>query len=153
MYQKLIATLSQGNTWVSIQPPCPDEEIERAERAVGYRFPQELRALLREMDGDKWCLLSVEEIIENVERNRAFLLPLFEEDYGREAYEERVGRFIFFATNGCGDYYCYRVRPDGVADESAIYLWENEGIDETCCWRAVASDMAEFITRYYKGVI
>lgn len=46
-----------------------------------------------------------------------------------------------------------RVRPDGVADESAIYLWEHEGIGETCCWRAVASDMAEFITRYYKGVI
>lgn len=36
-----------------------------------------------------------------------------------EEYEDRIGRFIMFAGNGCGDYYCYRVLPryDGLVEE------------------------------------
>ena len=153
MYKELILTLSQGNEWVKIQPPCPDKEIEFAEKVVGHPFPKELKELLRETNGDKWCLLSANEIIENVERNRAFLLPLFEEDYSKEEYDERVDRFIFFATNGCGDYYGYRVCPNESVDETAIYIWEHEELGEKCCWRFVASGLAEFITRYYKNEI
>lgn len=153
MYKELILKLSQGNEWVKIQPPCSNRELEYAERVVGYPFPKELKELLRETNGDKWCILSAKEIIENVERNRAFYFPLFEEDYSREEYNERVDRFIFFATNGCGDYYCYRVRPDEIVDETTIYIWEHEELGEKCCWRAVASSMEEFITRYYKSEI
>lgn len=153
MYKELIQKLSQGHEWAGIQPPCPDSEIEDAERAVGHPFPKELKELLRETNGDGWCLLSAREIIENAERNRTFYLPLFEEDYSTEEYDERVGRFIFFATNGCGDYYCYRVRPDETVDETTIYIWEHEQLGEKCCWRPVASGLAEFITRYYKSEI
>lgn len=152
MYRELILNLSQGNEWAEIQPPCPESEIDRAEKAVGYPFPQALRALLREVNGDKWCLLSAEEIMENVERNRTIWLPLFEADYSKEEYMEKVDRFIFFATNGCGDYYGYRVSEAGIPDESAIYIWEHEYINEKC-WRKVAGNMAEFIARYYRGEI
>ena len=153
MYKELVLKLSQNNEWIQIQPPpCADAQIDLAEKIVGYSFPKELRELLRELNGDKWCLLSAQEIIENVERNREIWLPIFEEDYSREAYSEQVGRFIFFATNGCGDYYCYRVSEGGIPDETAIYIWEHEYLGEKC-WKKVAGDMKEFIIRYYNNKI
>ena len=153
MYRELISELSQGHKYVRIQPPCPESEIDYAEKIVGYPFPKELRDLLRELDGDKWLLLSAKEIIEQVERNREYLLPFFEEDLSKEKYIETVDKFIFFATNGCGDYYCYRVDSDGIPDETTIYIWEHEEIGEDCCWKPVAASMAEFITRYYNSEI
>lgn len=153
MYKELILRLSQGNEWVKIQPPCTDSEIAYAEKVVGHPFPNALIDLLHEMNGDNWCLLSVQEIVENVKRNRETWLPLFEEDYTTEEYLDKVDRFIFFATNGCGDYYCYRVQPDGTADETTIYIWEHEEIGEKYCWRSVASNLSEFITRYYSDEI
>lgn len=136
-----------------IQPPCPENKIVDAEKSVGYSFPKELRDLLHEMNGDKWLIMSAEEIIQNVELNRDVFLPFFKEDFSKEDYLERVDRFIFFATNGCGDYFCYRVRPNGVADETTIYIWEHENIGEKCCWQPVAKNMEELIIRYYQGEI
>ena len=153
MYKELIGKLSSGNKWVKIQPPCPKSEIAYAEKVVGHPFPKALVDLLLEMNGDRWCLLSSQEIVENVNRNKETWLPLFEEDYSKEEYLDRVDRFIFFATNGCGAYYCYRVQPDGIVGETTIYVWWHEEIGEGCCWRAVASGMTEFITRYYQGEI
>ena len=152
MYRELILDLTKENKWVKIQPPCPDDEIKRAEQIVGYPFPEELRSLLREINGDHYCLLSAEEIIKNVKLNREIWLPLFEEDYSKELYVTLVDRFIFFATNGCGDYYCYRVNKNGIPDETSIYIWEHESLGEEC-WRKVAGNMTEFITKYYQGRI
>ncbi len=120
MYKELIGKLSSGNKWVKIQPPCPKSEISYTEKVVGHPFPKALVDLLLEMNGDRWCLLSSQEIVENVNRNKETWLPLFEEDYSKEEYLDRVDRFIFFATNGCGDYYCYRVQPDGIVDDTTI---------------------------------
>lgn len=152
MYKELLLELSQGNDWAKPQPPCPEALLEKAEKVVGYPFPPELRALLRETNGDKWCLMSAEAIIRNVELNRENWLPLFEEDYSHEEYLDKVDRFIFFAENGCGDYYCYRVDKDGVADETSIYIWEHEYLGEKC-WKKVAGSMSEFLTRYYHSEI
>lgn len=153
MYREMILKLSQGNKWVQIQPPCPEEEIEAAENVVGHPFSRELKGLLREFNGDSWCLLSAKQIIENVERNRAILLPLFRKNFSKEEYLDRIDRFLFFATNGCGDYYGYRAGQDGLVHTSVIYLWEHENIGELCCWRPVASGLTNFITRYYNGEI
>lgn len=152
MYRELISQFARENENVQLQPPCPEEEIKRAEKVVGYPFPKELKELLRETNGDRWCLMSVETIIKNVESNREIWLPLFEEDFSREEYMDKVDRFIFFAGNGCGDYYCYRVKENGLPDERAIYIWEHEYLGEKC-WKKVAGSMVEFITRYYQGEI
>lgn len=153
MYRELLTSITQGNQWVNIQQPCSESEIEHAEAVVGHPFPVELKTLLRELNGDECLLLSAERIIQNVKLNRECWLPFFESDFSKEAYIDRVDRFIFFATNGCGDYYCYRVGPDGIPDESNIYIWEHEEIGEECCWKKVASNMAELITRYYNDEI
>ncbi len=122
-------------------------------RAVGHKFPEELKALLREMNGDRWCLMSAEEIVENVRANRETLLPFFEEEFGTEEYLDRVDRFIFFATNGCGDHYGYRVGPNGTVEGTTVYIWEHEEIGEKCCWKEVAANLCEFITKYYNDEI
>lgn len=153
MYREWIAELAHDNPWVQIQPPCPESRIQDVEKVVGYPFPKELRELLLEMNGDHWLLMSAESILRNVELNREIFLPLFEEDFTKEAYMDRVDRFIYFATNGCGDYYCYRVTPDGIPDETTIYIWEHEYLGDPCCWKPVANNLREFITRYYHNEI
>ena len=106
MYRELLAELSKGYGWVRPQPPCPEAEIAAAEKALGCPFPPELRALLRELNGDKWLLLSASDIVKNAEQNRKAYLPLFEEDIG-----------------------------------------------EPCCWKPVAKNITEFLTRYYRNEI
>lgn len=76
MYRELVLELTKGNEWVKVQPPCSETVISEAEKVVGYSFPEELKNLLREMNGDKWLFLSAEEIIENVKLNREIFLPL-----------------------------------------------------------------------------
>lgn len=152
MYRELIAGLAADNEFVKLRQPCPESELERAEKIVGYPFPEELKTLLRETDGDSWCLLSVKAMIENVETNRDIWLPMFEEDFSREEYIDKVDRFIFFATNGCGDYYGYRVGEDGVAEGTDVYIWEHEYLGEKC-WKKVAGSLEEFIIRYYNSEI
>lgn len=150
MYRKLLLKLAKKNKWVDLQPPCPENEIEEAEKVVGHLFPKELRELLREVNGDGgWCLMSAKEIIATAVSNREFWTPFFEENN----YQGSTENFIFFAQNGCGDYYCYQLGEGGMPDETAIYIWNHEEIGEECCWHKVASNMAQFIKRYYKGKI
>ena len=144
MYKELISEVSKGNEFVKIQPPCPESEIDRVEKVLGYPLPKELRGLLRELNGDKWLFFSAEEIIDQIRLNKEMLS--FYEEEGIEG----VDRLIFFAGNGCGDYYCYLVGEDGVPDENAIYMWEHE---EMRYDRKVAVNMLELITRYYNDEI
>ena len=144
MYRELILKLTQGNEFVKIQPPCSENEINNAEKVIGYSFPKELRMLLQELNGDKHLLLSAKEIIEQVKLNREV-----QEMYKDEEFVKELDRFLFFATNGCGDYYCYRADSDGTLDETAIYIWQHEEY----CWKQAATNMAELITRYYNDEI
>ena len=139
MYTELITECAKGNRWTEIQPGASEEDIARAEKAVGWAFPQELRELLLEMNGDRYLLFSAEEIIEDICTKRKYLL---------ECYED-VEKHIFFAGNGCGDRYCYNIGPEGNADTSAIYIWEHE-TNETF---PVAKDIPELIRRYYNSEI
>lgn len=145
MYRELIAEAIKNNSWAQLQEPCLETEIKKAEEYVGFNFPEELKALLRETNGDHWLLLSLNEIIDNVKRNREILAEYLEPD----EFEEKVNRNIYFATNGCGDYYCYRVLADGTVDASAIYIWEHELFEI----REVAKDIPDVIAKYYNDEI
>ena len=145
MYKELILEVSKGNEFVKIQPPCPESEIDRVEKAFGYSLPKELRTLLRELNGDKWLLFSAEEIIDQIRMTKEMLS--FYEEQGVEG----VDRLIFFGGNGCGDYYCYRVGKDGDPDENSIYMWDHE--EMRCYDQKVAVNMSELITRHYNDEI
>lgn len=56
---------------------------------------------------------------------------------------------FFFATNGCGDYYCYRVSENGEVDTSGIYIWEHEEFET----HYVAKDIRDAIIKYYNDEI
>ena len=144
MYKELISEVSKWTEYVEIQPPCPESEIDRVEKEFGYPLPKELRALLRELNGDKFILFSAEEIIHQIQMTKEMLS--FYEEEGVKG----VDRLIFFGGNGCGDYYCYFVGEDGVPDENSIYIWEHE---EMRYDRKVAVNMTELITRCYNGEI
>ncbi|MBR3836565.1 MAG: SMI1/KNR4 family protein [Clostridia bacterium] len=145
MYIELIGKLIQGHNWAKIQKPCPEKEIKKAEKYVGFAFPEELKDLLRETNGDHWFLLSAEEMVDQVRRNREILADYLEPD----EFQEKVNRFVYFASNGCGDYYGYRVLANGRTDDTAIYIWEHELFEI----REVAKDIPELITKYYNGEI
>ncbi len=146
MYKELLLKLTKDNKWVKIQPPCPEDGIVEAEGVIGCRFPSELRALLSELNGDGWFLLSAEGMVENVLRNRKYFPDCFDTE---EEYLERIDRHIFFATNGCGDYYCYKITKDGAADTSCVYIWEHELFDT----RRVADNLTDAIQKYYNSEI
>ena len=112
MYRDLIGKLIEGHSWAKLQEPCSEDEIIKAEEYVGFIFPEELKTLLRETNGDLWLLLSAEDIIKHVKTNR----EIFPEYLEPDEFEEKVNRFVYFATNGCGDYYCYRVLENGETD-------------------------------------
>ena len=143
MYRELIEKFIKGHKWAKVQQGCDEHQISSAEEYVGYKFPDELKNLLRETNGDHWFLLSTEEIINNVKSNR----EIYPEYLDINEFEEKINRYIFFATNGCGDYYCYRILPDGEADTSAIYIWEHELFEI----RKVADNIADLITKYYNN--
>ncbi len=145
MYKELLENYIKDHSWAKLQKPCPEEEISETEKYVGFAFPEDLKKLLRETDGDHWFLMSSEEIRENVKRNR----EIFPEYLEPEEFEEKVNRFIFFATNGCGDYYCYRVLPDGKTDESAVYIWEHELFEI----RRIADNIFDLIKKYYSDLV
>ena len=56
MYRELVLECSKGIEWVNVQPPCREGTIAEAEKVVGYAFPEELKKLLRELNGDGWLL-------------------------------------------------------------------------------------------------
>ena len=145
MYRELIEKLIEGHSWAKLQEPCSERDITKAEKYVGFLFPEELKALLRETNGDRNFLLSAEEIISNTKNNR----EIFPEFLEAEEFEEKVNRFVFFATTGCGDYYCYRVLENGETDTTAIYIWEHELFE----FRKVAKDIRDLITKYYNDEV
>lgn len=145
MYRELLESYIKDHNWARLQKPCTEEEIQETEKYVGYSFPDDLKNLLRETDGDHWLLMSSAEIKENVKTNR----EIFSEYLEADEFEEKVNRFIFFGTNGCGDYYCYKVLSDGRADDSAVYIWEHELFEV----RRVADNISDLIKKYYSDEI
>lgn len=146
MYRELIEGFIKDHRWAKLQAPCPESKIEEAERYVGFAFPEELKNLLRETDGDNWLLMSVDQIMQKVKLNREILADAFDD---ADEFNEKVDRHIFFGSNGCGDHYCYRVLPNGETDTSAIYIWEHELFEI----REVAKDIPDLIAKYYNDEV
>ncbi len=138
MFKELIVDCSRDCRYVRIQEPATMEQIKTAEKEIGCCFPAELINLLQELNGDNWLFFSVDEMISTIKIVREAL----EEEY------PGIKNHLFFAGNGCGDYYCYEIL-DGEVDHTSIYIWEHE-TNET---HKVASNMIELIKRYYNDEI
>jgi len=138
MYLEKLKVYVSNNPYGEIAKPASAAEIEAAERHVGCSFPKELRDLLLELNGDGYLLFSTEKMTETYD-----LLT----DAWQEIYPD-IGQYLFFAENGCGDYYGCYFSDSGQADRG-FYLWEHETGDRTL----VANSITELIDRYYQGEI
>ena len=112
MYRELLERY-QSRDWgdtIRPQPGASAEEVCRAEQELGVRFPQELRGLLMELNGDLDMLLSVGEIVE----------------YSRAELSDRYppGTLLYFGRDGSGGLFAYPVR-EGVAGPEIVF-WDHE---------------------------
>lgn len=116
-------------------------ELGEAETVLGVRFPDELRELLREMDGvrdEPAYLLLILSVREIVSENLA--MRQFDE---RRRLRVAVGRLLFFAADGNGDLYAFPV-VDGVARGDAV-LWWNHEADSV---EGIAGSLRDFLRRW-----
>lgn len=139
MYKEQLKKYAVSNEYVKLSKGADGYSVSKAEKGTGYTFPSELKTLLSETDGDGYLFLSADEIIETNQRLRAFI---------RECYEDDE-KLLFFAQNGCGDYYCYKILKSNHADESRIYIWLHEDNE----LMPVAGNIKEFIDRYFNSEI
>lgn len=114
MYLELVnefRTARKYGNEIRPRPPADMAEISQAEQQTGIRFPQELREMLLEMDGDCDLLLALEDII----------------TYNAYPYSENypIGSLLFFGTDGAGNLFAYKVE-GGEAQSGAIYRWDHE---------------------------
>ena len=145
MYRELLTPYLKEYTYAVLQEPCSEETIRETEKAVGLPFPEELKTLLRETNGDRWLLLSADEIAENARLNQ----KCFENaEVDEKALWEPLKHLLFFAANGCGDYYGYLFADDG-SGKDGIYLWEQEDFR----YKKVAESIAELIRKYYNNEV
>ena len=93
------------------RPPASMAEISHAEQRIGIQFPQELRDLLLEMDGDCDLFLSLDDII------KCNAYP-YSENYP-------IGSLLFFGADGSGNLFAYKVE-EKEAKCGEIYLWDHE---------------------------
>ena len=90
MYREILENYAKENKWVQIQPPAQMQDIKKAEEYVGHPFPDELVKLLLELNGDKWLILSTEEIIETAFNTREYLSECYEDIHNHIAFFEKI---------------------------------------------------------------
>lgn len=139
MYREQILHYAESNEYVKPAAGADISDIHRAEKEIGCAFPMDLHTLLLETNGDGYLIFSVDEIVETVARVRTMMAE----------YYEGLEMLLFFAGNGCGDYYCYKILPTGQADSSSIYIWLHEDNELA----PVAHSLSELIDRYFNDEI
>lgn len=138
MFKELIEAEALKNKYIKPQSGASPSEIKSAEKKLKVAFPNELKTLLSEMNGDKYLFMSANEIAERNTEVRDIL---------GECYEN-LDELLFFAGNGCGDYYSYIIS-NGIADETNIVRWEHETNERI----PVANTLKEVIEKYFSDKI
>jgi hypothetical protein len=135
MWSEKMQELAISNRHIKIGPPAQDADIQRLRDVLG-EIPEELVSLLKEINGDSYFFLSVEQIIETNMALRAMdvFMPL--------------DCLLFFAGNGCGDYYGYQIRKDGISPDN-IFFWDHEY--DNRIW--VANSPEQLCDRYFNSEI
>ena len=136
-WNELYSDLCAKHDNIKINPPANHEQISSVENILRNRLPTVLKEFLLEMNGDGWLIFSTEQIIKinMTVRGLDCFMPL--------------NCLLFFAGNGCGDYYGFPITlADGVRDDN-VFMWEHEYDNRV--WKA--SNLEDTIRRYYNNEI
>lgn len=130
MWRAKILELNKDNPFASLNPPATENQLFNINSTLKLTIPDELEALLKEVNGDGTTFLSTEQIVrDNLSlRELDSFMPL--------------DVFLFFAENGCGDYFGYSIRKNGEIDNN-IFMWDHES--DSRKW--VAKGLEQFIER------
>ena len=63
MYRETLLKYQKDNPWINIAPPAPSERIKTTARDLSTEFPEPLKELLLEMDGDGVFLMNLNLIV------------------------------------------------------------------------------------------
>jgi len=138
MYLETVKKYENERPYGGIELPADEQTIKELEAYFKSVLPTELKNLLSELNGDGYLIFSAEKIVES----NQLLTEVWSDTY------PDISKFLFFAENGCGDYYGY-LRDDSGYHGDKIYLWEHETQESTL----VATSLLEFIEQYYEGKI
>ena len=97
MYKEKLLHYAKTNEYVKPSAGADAAMLQGVEKGLGCTFPPELKFLLSETNGDSYLIFSTDEILETNTRVRTMM---------SECYEG-LEKLLFFAGNGCGDYYCF----------------------------------------------
>lgn len=136
-WKTLLERFTKENTCMKLNPPATEQQINEIKEKLHIRLPEDLKSLLRELNGDDFLLLSADQIIEINLMVRA------------QDFYMSLDCLLFFAGNGCGDYYGYPItREDGIRDGD-VFLWNHENDNRE--WKA--SGLEDTIIKYYNNQI
>ena len=130
MWKSKILELNKDNPFSKLNHPATEAQISEVSLKLKVKIPDELEALLKEVNGDGDTFLSTEQII----RDNLSLREM--EDF------MPLDVLLFFAENGCGDYFGYAIRKNGEIDNN-IFMWDHES--DSRKW--VAQGLDQFIER------
>jgi len=118
MYIELLKQYAANIDSLKIQPAVTGDAIHEAEVGLDILFPNELKELLCETNGDNYFLLPLEFIIKDNLDFRSMNPEIIEP----ELFD--FSEFLFFATNGCGDYYGYKIEY-GIIGSTSIFVFDH----------------------------
>lgn len=142
MYIDLLKQYTSHLDTVKFHPATTDGEIGEAEKRLNILFPNELKNLLFEINGDNFLLWSLDQMIKENLDLRSMNPKIVEP----ELFD--FSNFLFFATNGCGDYYGYKVE-NGKILSTSIFIFDHEEYVA----RFVAANVLQLIELYYTDQI
>lgn len=125
------------NKKFELREPATDEMIRNAEHELKIKLPKMLIDTLRISNG----IIELMELPTTKER-----IPIEETLWSVESMlklknEDKNVPFLFFAGNGCGDYFCYKVFNDTIEDD-IIFLY-NPIVNE---YEEAALDLVDWLT-------
>ena len=136
MWKEFYKPIIENHPYTKIKEPAGKEDIASLEKTLGVSIPDELTSFLLEMNGDGDCLMGVREIMEvNTDLRALDCYMSFE-------------CLLFFARNGCGDYYGYAITKDGYQNDN-IFIWNHE--DDSRMW--CAKGLKDMIVKVYSDEI
>lgn len=136
-WSELYNRLKKEHKAIKTNHPATLNQVAHVEKTLGVRLPDDIKEFLLEMNGDGWFVFSADEIIETNLRVRTEMTSYMSLDC-----------LLFFAGNGCGDYYGYPITRDGIRDDN-VFIWEHEY--DNRIWRA--NSIEDAIRKYYNDEI
>ena len=142
------------NEQLQFQPSVTYSQIERAELTLQAHLPKPLYDLLSQSNGVKLLMqnpttneqMVYDSVYWSIDEIVSYTLEHYK--YLSIIESQHTDKVIFFADNGCGEHFGYKVMDGNNQDDS---IWVYYPIDNE--YRKVANNLQEWITQWLSGLL